>query len=218
MNPDRFQILPAKKQSLSYEIPKTDAAIIKARADSDYEFIHWQVYDEISDQPFNYTEYLTINLDTAETDYKLLKSLPNNIKLGLRPVVIERPKIISSNPIYISEGAFRDSRIQVMFDREMDVKSIYFTTDEIKELRDEIKIPDNDFLPAYDENDTTKKYYGYIKDGEIIYKNITIINNKNLTTNLLQYYDAPRLKMQEDWLYQLKKDMNLLVELLCLLL
>ena len=165
---------------------------ISFEPDGDYEFVHWQVYNKNNGNPLNYSDYISIDVNKSETTYEILNipTAASNIQIALRPVVTERPKIISATPSYDAQGAFRDARIQVMFDRPMDEKSIYFTSEELPDLI--ASIPANDFLPPYDENDPDKKYYGYKKDGNIIFKNITIIDNKNLTTNLLQYFDAPR--------------------------
>lgn len=165
---------------------------ISFEPDGDYEFVHWQVYNKNNGNPLNYSDYISIDVNKSETTYEILNipTTASNIQIALRPVVTERPKIISATPSYDAQGAFRDARIQVMFDRPMDEKSIYFTSEELPDLI--ASIPAADFLPPYDENDPAKKYYGYKKDGNIIFKNITIIDNKNLTTNLLQYFDAPR--------------------------
>ena len=165
---------------------------ISFEPDGDYEFVHWQVYNKNNGNPLNYSDYISIDVNKSETTYEILNipTTASNIQIALRPVVTERPKIISATPSYDAQGAFRDARIQVMFDRPMDEKSIYFTDEELPDLI--ASIPAADFFPPYDENDPAKKYYGYKKDGNIIFKNITIIDNKNLTTNLLQYFDAPR--------------------------
>jgi hypothetical protein len=165
---------------------------ISFEPDGDYEFVHWQVYNKNNGNPLIYSDYISIDVNKSETTYEILNipTTASNIQIALRPVVTERPKIISATPSYDAQGAFRDARIQVMFDRPMDEKSIYFTDEELPDLI--ASIPATDFLPPYDENDPAKKYYGYKKDGNIIFKNITIIDNKNLTTNLLQYFDAPR--------------------------
>ena len=182
----RGKISPAKGK---HQIHKGELMSLSFDPDDDYEFIHWQVYDAATDQPFNYTEYLNIDINSSETSIKLLQTPPQNVKLALRPVVTERPQVISATPSYDIKGAYRDARIQVAFDRDMDENSIYFTTDEIGVLLNDTSV--SELLPEYDENDTTKKYYGYIKEGSIFYKNIQITDNRDTSKNLLACFDAP---------------------------
>lgn len=182
----RGKISPAKGK---HPIHKGELMSLSFDPDDDYEFIHWQVYDTATDQPFNYTEYLNIDINSSETSIKLLQTPPQNVQLALRPVVTERPQVISATPSYDIKGAYRDARIQVAFDRDMDENSIYLTTDEIGKLLSDPTV--SELLPEYDENDTTKKYYGYKKEGSVIYKNIQITDNRDSTKNLLDCFGAP---------------------------
>ena len=71
-------------------------------------------------------------MDVSETDDAILK---------LRPIVAERPQIISYAPF---TGAInRDTTIQVMFDYDMDENSIYYTEQELDTLRGELGIEEN---------------------------------------------------------------------------
>ncbi len=171
---------------------------ISFEPDGDYEFLHWQVYDTNTNQPLNYTDYLEItDVNKSETTCKLL-AVPSetlNIKIGLRAVVTERPQVISATPSYTATGAYRDSRIQVVFDKDIDEKSIYYDAkEEIPAIQATLVATNGDMLLAVDESDPDTKYYGYVKDNKIFYKNIKIQNNRNLDENLLKYFDPPFLE------------------------
>ena len=116
--------------------------------------------------------------------------LPDSaVKLCLRPVVAERPQIISYSPI--TSGTIKDAGIQVLFDHDMDEGSIYYTEEEIVALKKE-GVADEVFLPEIP-NDLTGsplERYGYKKDGEVIFKNISIKNN-NDGSNINSCFDMP---------------------------
>ncbi len=85
-----------------------------------------------------------------------------------------------------------------MFDRDIEIDSIYYTDDEIAKLQNSDGF--EGFLPAYTfttSQGPQTRYYGYNKKTgdktEIIFKNISIIHNKNYG-NLLEYFDAPRFE------------------------
>ncbi|MBR5402393.1 MAG: fibronectin type III domain-containing protein [Treponema sp.] len=178
----------------------TDVFDISFDPDADFAFISWEIYDKTTGKLIPNGEYLKIaRTGDDETTCQVVK-LPDdpNVKLILKPVVVERPQIISATPTYDGNGAFRDSRIQVLFDRDMEIDSIYYTDAEIPEIKKTAGF--NGFLPAYTfttANGTQTRYYGYYKktgeNTEIIYKNISIIHNKNYG-NLLEYFDAPRFE------------------------
>ena len=173
---------------------------ISFEPDDDYEFLHWQVYDVNTKQPLNYTDFLEItDVNSSDTTYKLL-AVPSeslNIKIGLRAVVTERPQVISATPSYTATGAYRDSRIQVVFDKDIDENSIYYSGPEITDLIDQLELDNEDFLPQIDPTKPDEKHYGYVirnDEGEIVdivYKNIKIQNNRNINENLLKYFDPP---------------------------
>lgn len=173
---------------------------ISFEPDGDYEFLHWQVYDTNTNQPLNYTDYLEItDVNKSETTCKLL-AVPSetlNIKIGLRAVVTERPQVISATPSYTAEGANRDSRIQVVFDKDIDENSIYYSDPEITDLIDQLELENEDFLPEIDPTKPDEKHYGYVIRDEndeivdIIYKNIKIQNNRDISINLLEHYEKP---------------------------
>ena len=163
-----------------------DSFNIRFDTSSDYEFICWKIIDTVSKKEFNNGEYFTIDhFDLRETNCHFTKAPAQGMELCLMPVVAERPQIIFNSPV--SLNALKDSRIQVLFDRDMDPYSIYFTDEEIQELSKK-GIPDKDFLPPLSEN--TKNHYGYKKDGEVFFKNISIKNEKD-GTSLNHCFAAP---------------------------
>lgn len=165
---------------------------ISFEADGDYDFICWKVYNEDT-LLTDYSQYIQIaQTSQAETTFKLL-SIPDDedFKLTIKPEVTERPQVISATPIYDALGAYRDARVQVVFDHPMDINCIYYTTDEVGAIEADFN-PDNpeDKMLAVDEEDPDTKYYGYVKDGNYVFKNIQIKNNKT-QQNLLSCYNAP---------------------------
>ena len=183
---------PAKGEQTAY---KDRINQISFEPDSDYEFIKWEVYNENSSantSNVNLADYIEIDDATSGTTTYTLKNKPDDsIKLAIRAVVLERPQIISATPLYDSRGAYRDSRIQVMFDCAMDLDCIYFTDDEIGELEKQSGLV---FLPDVNigtESAPDLRKYGYTLNGTIVFKNIQIINKKN-GTNLLEFFEGPQ--------------------------
>ena len=151
-----------------------------------YEFVSWKIIDSETKTEIQNGEYLTLgNIDQAQTTCSFTKAPSKNIKLCLVPVIAERPQVIFNSPISLS--TLKDSRIQVRFDHDMDPYSIYYTEAEISELKN-AGIEDEDFLPPL--NSPQQNHYGYKKDGEVFFKNITIKNEKT-GENLNNCFDAP---------------------------
>ena len=164
----------------------TDSFNIRFDPSSDYEFICWKIIDSVSKKEFKNGEYLTLeHLDLTETDCHFTKAPSQGMELCLMPVVAERPQIIFNSPV--SLNALKDCRIQVLFDSDMDPDSIYYTEAEIDTLT-KTGILDEDFLPPLSE--TSKNHYGYKKDGEVFFKNISIKNGKT-GESLNHCFDAP---------------------------
>ena len=173
--------------------------------DGDYEFIKWEILDANN----NYASidngvYVSINdTNKGEITYTL-NNAPDedeNISLVLRPKVLERPQTISTTPMYDSSGTYRDVSIMVMFDSDMDEKSIYFDTAEIEDLKvqyglvfDEKNNNESDFIKDPDRNGNELCYYAYKKqEGNskvTVLKNIQIINNKT-GESLTKHFGIP---------------------------
>ena len=151
-----------------------------------YEFISWKIVDSATNKEIQNGEYLTLeNIDQAQTTCSFTRAPPKDTKLCLIPIIAERPQIIFNSPVSLS--SLKDSQIQVRFDHDMDPYSIYFTDAEITELKN-AGIADTDFLPPLD--DTQQNHYGYKKDGEVFFKNITI-KNERTGQSLNNVFDAP---------------------------
>jgi len=195
---------------------------IEYKTDAAYSFIRWQLINsktgnEISKTDGSYDYLESDTLDNEKFDFTIT-SLPDEestIEFELRPIVVERPQIISSLPL--SGSAVRkDTSIQVVFDYDMDEGSIYYTPDEIDELVAKLGLEvDYDKYDDYDEHlwayglkDNEKnvvaqllydgdmgEYYGYMytnenSEKEYVYKNISIVNS-NTAENLIQCFDPP---------------------------
>jgi hypothetical protein len=167
------------------EKKETDVFTLSFEPFTDYVFVCWKIIDAATGQEIKNGEYLTLQeLDKAETQCTFTKKPDNSIKLKLLVEVAERPQIISYSPT--TTNAIRDTSIQVLFDRDMDPYSIYFTQEELAELQSDSTVT------LLEPVENTQNYYGYIKDGEIYYKNITITNKKT-KANLLGNFAAPVL-------------------------
>lgn len=161
--------------------------------DQDYEFICWEIYDRNNDGFTGIIEngtYIEIDdIYSAETSYKLI-AVPQDpdLSLGIRPVIVERPHVLSYTPLFGVEKP-AESPIQVIFDRDMDVNSIYYTDPE-KDVMNADTIPG---FKTFKCSDTTGKAYGYTKlvGGKLLtcFKNITITDENG--NNLLDKFNEP---------------------------
>lgn len=188
----------------------TDTFTISYSPFEDYEFLCWKIIDENTKQEYQNGEYLTIiSITNKETECTFTRAPAAGVKLTLIPVYVDRPETISKNPEYKSIGVNWDSRIFVQFDKDMDPNSIYYTEPEYDALKVELgitaEIDPNDIHPdnldehdnvflCVDKNENPKRYYGYIKDGETVFKNIQITNYSNTSENLLKYFKAPKFE------------------------
>ena len=102
--------------------------------DSDYEFINWEIYNAATNEIIeNENDYIEIkNPDLENTTYKLKQKPAENIELAIRPVVAERPQIISYSPA--SSGVIIGTPVRILFDRPIDPASLYYTQEEMDEL------------------------------------------------------------------------------------
>ncbi len=180
---------------------------IEFEPDSDYEFIRWQLIntkDGIefarSDKDGSYAYIRSADLQKEKADFEIIE-LPDDedTVFELRPLIAERPQIISNTPINTAL-VNKDTTIQVMFDYDMDESSIYYLEEEVKQLRQTLGIPENELSnSAAGENLNTllvttiageQKYYGYTKGSESFFKNISITNNRT-SENITGFFDKP---------------------------
>lgn len=170
----------------------TDVFEIKFEPSQEYEFVTWQISSKKLTTGQNISDYITIeNPSKAETSVTFKKELEDII---ITPVVARRPKLLSKSPEKSGGLALKDTKIQVIFDRKMDPSSIYYSENEIKELKVELDLQDSDFLPENAVIGTTN-IYGYKKTNskgvkEYFYKNILIKNN-DTQENITDRFDAP---------------------------
>ena len=72
----------------------------------------------------------------------------------------------------------------------MDQNCIYYTDEEIKELKESLHLKDSDFLQG-DSTLCKSRYYGYKKNGKRHFKNIQIINYDDPSEDMSIYYCNP---------------------------
>ncbi len=186
--------------------------------DTDYEFLYWQIFDKSSGTDIPNGTYITITEpSTGDTSYTLT-TIPedDSIQLALRPVVAERPHILSNSPLYTDEGVNKDTTIQVVFDYDMSENSIYYTEQELDDLKE--NFGEESLLPPVTINGE-KKYYGYKiqKDSsgeyDYFYKNISIKDN-DTGENLNKYFNPPRFDNKRTLSIFAMKDENSLSPLI----
>ncbi len=171
------------KGNLDFLVGKTKH--IEYEPDSDYAFIRWQLINLATGQEVTEEILKSVSFDNEKADFVLSEiSEDFNLNLCLRPVIAERPQIISNAPSYSSAGVLRDTTIQVMFDYDIDPNSIYYTSKESSE----ISYLGYELLAV--EVGGEQRYYGYKKDGETFFKNISIINSRN-NANIINRFKAP---------------------------
>lgn len=149
--------------------------------DKDYCFTKWNVKTTTGEDASQYIEIKDVNSMT--TSFVVKKNPPENVDFIITPSYVERAQFLSWTPLYSALGVYKDSRIQVMFDHDMDPESIYYTETEQEELKS--KYGENCLLPP----DEKGNVYGYKYGPDKFYKNITITDSSN--RNLLDYYGAP---------------------------
>ncbi|MBR5400702.1 MAG: hypothetical protein IK102_02720 [Treponema sp.] len=170
----------------------TDVFEIKFEPSQEYEFVTWKVSSKKLTTGQNINDYITIeDPSKPETTVTFKKELEDIV---ITPVVARRPKLLSKSPEKSGGLALKDTKIQVIFDRKMDRSSIYYSVDEIKELKTELDLQDQDFLPENAVIGTTN-IYGYKKTNskgevEYFYKNILIKNN-DTQENITDRFEAP---------------------------
>ena len=159
----------------SYPIKVTQGMNIAFESDTDFEFIRWEVFNVMTGESLDSDGYIEFtDSKSDETSFKLLKEPGSEMQLGVRSIVSARPQIVSYTPN--SLGMLKDSTIQILFNRDIDPDSIYYSEKERNELKVSERLSDSDFL--YKLIGGEKKYYCYKKNGETFFKNIMLINNK----------------------------------------
>ena len=168
----------------------SDTFIIHFEPFNEYEFVYWKIIDKVTKKEIQNNTYISLdNPYETETECACIKMPDSAIQLCLIPILAERPQIISYSPM--TSGIIKDAGIQVLFDHDMDSESIYFNEEEIEKLL-QSGIKKGDFLPPIPEDtaDPPLNHYGYTKEGEVFFKNISIKNN-NDGSNINSCFGAP---------------------------
>ena len=198
--------VPAKGQKECYE---SNIYPLSFNPDDDYEFIRWKIYDKAKRQTVENGSYITIaNPKNKSTTYQIAETFPQSKdSIIVRPVVVERPWILSNSPMISGGLSLKDSAIQVIFDHDMDEESICYTEEELKDIKKDLGIEDENDERLDEillktkvrkeitvEGETTvqevERVCGYIKDDEYFYKNISITDYTD-GTNLNKCFNPP---------------------------
>lgn len=156
---------------------------INCHEEPDYYFAGWEVFDSEDEKIDDYSDILEIENDKVQNTQITVKK--TNTYIIFKPKLIKRPKAVSSIPSYVPDGVYRDRKLVIMFDEEMNEKSIYYSNSEIK------KLEENQWTLLKDKTHGNK-CYGYIdENGKIWFKNIEISDYLNPDNSFLEYFSAP---------------------------
>lgn len=121
--------------------------VISFSPDTSYEFIKWQAYNKKTNETFENGQYIRFTNPDAENTSYILVSAPeegSDIQVSIKPVVAERPQILDCSPSSTGTTLLRkDSTIQIIFDYDMDENSIYYTENELSQLKELLGLPEN---------------------------------------------------------------------------
>ncbi len=175
------------------KVKPSDIINLSFTSETDYQFIKWEVYDSATGKIIEENHFLEIeDPKMVDTTCNFLKRPEDpDIKLSIRAIAAKRPQVILSIPTYQETGSPRNTNIQILFNHfNMDPNNIYYTKEEIQNLKKELKLDDSDFLKG-DDNNCNGQYYGYKIDNKKIFKNIQIIYDPVEGTSLTQYFYDP---------------------------
>ncbi len=177
----------------TYTCVQTHSYPLSFDPDTDYEFVRWQIYDSKTGTEIPNGTYLKIEDPSESSTTYSLAAVPVNseISLAIKPVIAERPQILSRSPVDNGNSFYKDSRIQVLFDHEMDESSIYYTKEELDDLKADGTADSGLFE---DERNGKPVYFGYEKDGITYFKNILIKNYEKPTEILNECFEHPRFE------------------------
>ena len=175
------------------DVRPTDTFNLSFNCETSYQFIKWQAYDAATGENIDNDTYLKIEEpQQIDTTCSFLKIPDNpNIELAIYAVVAKRPQIFLSKPTYQETGSPATTDIQVFFDQfNMDPDSIYYTQEEMQELKETLNLQDSDFLQG-SETLCGGRFYGYQKKGNKYFKNIQIVNYDDPSQNMAKYFLDP---------------------------
>ncbi len=161
-------------------------------AQTDYEFIRWQILDEATGAEIPNGKYLLLENPTeSRTNFEVVDTPDpdSGITLLLKPVTMERPQVLSWGPDTKGERTTKDASIQVVFDREIDENSIYYTDDDVSQI--EATTP-NIYWWNSAKNGKPYAYKNLDKENPIkVYKNIVIRYDDDPKSNINICYGEP---------------------------
>ena len=201
-NADKYQIkVNSQKGSGIVTKPAAGEALVRVsdifnlsfNAESDSQFLKWEVYNEVNGDLIQDDLYLQIEnplmIDTTCTFVKDPED--ENIQLAIRAVTAKRPRIIRVTPVDQETGVPRNSPVRISFDKfNMDPDCIYYTEEELQSLKTELGLTDSDLLQG-DLKLCEGRYYGYKKGEKRYFKNIDITNSKYDGSSLTKYFYDP---------------------------
>ena len=175
------------------DVKPSDSFDLSFNSESDSQFLRWEAYNSVTDEPLTDNTYLKIEnplmIDTTCTFVS--EPEDQNIQLVIRAITAKRPRIIRTTPIDQETGVPRNSNVRILFDRfNMDPDCIFYTQKEMQELKTQFGLKDSDFLQGDDAN-CDGKYYGYIKDEKKFFKNIQIVSSPVSGSSLTKYFYDP---------------------------
>lgn len=170
------------------EYKKGDTFDITFIPSDGYYFTSWKVTPDDAvtfDDPLAAETSVTINLECA---------------IVIEPVCGKRAQVVASTPAYEKTGVNRAIDIRILFDQDMSESSIYWTEDELNEIKNEFSGFSFEYsyyaVPGKKDANNNQYYYAYTvttSEGKKRYfKNIDI-HKRNTTESLLNiaYYDMP---------------------------
>lgn len=178
------------------------------REESGYAFTGWKVIDELNGEEVS--DVLEFSGNGEDVTVKVLDV---NRKVTVRAETVARPKVVCTTPLYDSNGVYRDRRIIVMFDDDMEKSSIYYTKEELvklKVLTEDEDLSISNSQSGYKLLKDLDQCYGYQKlndDSTIVFKNISITNRKK-TVNYLKYFLPPYFDANDSSVLRIDADLN----------
>lgn len=186
-----------------------------------YEFIKWQATGTDEDGVISYYDDSVVTFDnpySKESTFTLHQDITD---ITITPKCVNRPQVISAYPYYDTDGVLKDSRITVMFDSDMDENSIYYTSEELRQLglndtntnlswkvglkytllrdAEPDDPPTNKYFSSISDVTLEDKVYGFeeIIDGQkqIKYKCISVTDRNG--KSLLENYGIPRFESKK---------------------
>lgn len=182
------------KSPASGEVTKkvTDAFTVSFGAYDEYEFIEWKIIDSNTRKEYQNGEFLSLDSVSQEsTTCTFVKAPEQNMQLSLVALVASRPWVFNKAPLSGDNGAYKNAPIEITFNHEMASESLYYSDEEMGELKYEFGLENSNFL-----EDGSSNYYGYVKDGQTFYKVISVID-QNTKISLLDNYGPPYLKASD---------------------